>query len=132
MLGIGSVVKRWVKSAIQMMADRLKIGTKVFGYHGADNKHQGRVAIGEIVGKAIQTIGNKFSVIGIAYVRPEYRKQNYDIASVEADITLDKKTNEVVDIKEITGVALGNSTIHKPGFPGATLQGALQEMAEGK
>jgi hypothetical protein len=131
-LGMGSVIKRWVRAAIQMMADKLNIGTKVFGYHGADNEHDGRIDVGEIVGKTLQKIGDKLSVLGIAYIKPEYRKQNFDIASIEADIlmTKDKNAVNVVDIKEISGVALGNSAIHKPGFPGATLQGTLQEMAE--
>jgi hypothetical protein len=35
-----------------------------------------------------------------------------------------------VDIQEVTGIALGNSTMNKPAFPGATLLAQLQAMAE--
>jgi molecular chaperone GrpE (heat shock protein) len=35
-----------------------------------------------------------------------------------------------VDVEEITGIALGNSEIVKPGFAGATLLASLQEFAD--
>ena len=39
---------------------------------------------------------------------------------------------EVEEVRDITGIALGNSSVESPGFPGATLQGIFQEFAQKK
>lgn len=128
---MGSFVKVWTKSAIQKMSDKLRVGTKAFMHHMKDtNEHLGRVIVGEIVGKVVKIVKDKLSVIGIAYFKPEYRSQPLDVPSIETDLTIDKKSHEVLDLDDISGVAFGNSAIHKPGFSGATLQGTLQEMTE--
>ena len=127
LVGIGEIIKRWVKRTIQNMYEKLKIGTKVFYLHGRTNDHSGREAIGEIVGKALKKIGNKLSTIGIVYLKPGWKDKNLDVASIEADILLDEETKEV-ELEKITGVALGNSAVNKPGFAGATLIASLQEF----
>ena len=77
----------------------------------------------------------KLSSIAIAYIYPDYRDIPLDVASIEADIHLPEKIGPVVkisdvDVEEITGIALGNSAIVKPGFAGATLLASLQEFAD--
>ena len=54
------------------------------------------------------------------------------MASVEADINIHDVSGDVraVDVDEVTGIALGNSAVDKPGFPGATLLGELQAMSK--
>jgi len=51
-----------------------------------------------------------------------------DVASIEADLWIDPKEKGFsdVDVKNISGIALGNSRKNAPGFPGATLIGELQ------
>jgi len=133
-VGIGSVVQKWYRSAIQALGDKLKIGTPVFNLHAPTNTHDGRTPIGEIVGKAIERIENAVSVVAVAYIYPEYQDLKLDVASVEAEIMVPadsrKQGLEDSDIMKVTGVALGNSAINTPAFPGATLLATLQAFAE--
>ena len=126
------VVKNWFSSAIKKLVDKLQFGTKLFHGHNLDSSHEGRQPIGEVVGKALKDIKNKLSAISIAYIYPEYRGLPLDVASIEADININPSTDsiEAVDVKDITGIALGNSMIEKPGFAGATLLSQIQAFAK--
>lgn len=133
-VGIGRVIKKWARSAIQNITERLAIGTKVFHLHEMTNDHEGRKAIGEVVGKALSDIAGKLSSIAIMYLFPDYRDIPLDVASIEADINLPETINPNaravdVDVEDITAIALGNSQTQKPGFAGATLLASLQEFA---
>jgi len=80
-------------------------------------------------------IKDRLSSVVACYLYPDYRHLPLDVASIEADIDLrsdDKGRIYVADVNEITGIALGNSEIETPGFPGATLLGQLQAFAEKK
>lgn len=132
---LGNMVKKWLKSAIYNLFEKIKFGTQLFLGHAYDNKYDSRVPIGEIVGKKVETIKDKLSTIAIAYIKPEFRHLPLDVASIEADLALeiDKQNGELLaDVKGISGVALGNSNIETPGFPGATLLAQVQEFAEQK
>jgi len=131
--GEGNIVKRWLASAIQKLHDKLRFGIKVFHNHAETNRHEGRTAIGEIVGKALKMIDDRLSAVAVAYIKPEYRRLPLDVASIEADVRLrDDDGVYDADVGEITGVALGSSAISKPGFAGATLLAQIQEFAEGR
>jgi len=132
-IGIGRIVKKWARSAIEKINEKLAIGTKIFHMHAEDNA--GRKPIGEIVGKVLSDVADKLSSIAIAYIYPDYRDIPLDVASIEADIRLPEKIGPTVkisdvDVEGITGIALGNSAIVKPGFAGATLLAQLQEFAD--
>lgn len=131
MVKYGNVLKRWLRSAVEKLHSAIKIGTQVFYNHGLDNSHENRQPIGEIVGKAVNEIDGKLRTIGVVYINPQNRGQRVDIASIETDdgFTVDIENGNVLNVGNITGVALGDSEKMKPGFSGATLQGALQEMA---
>jgi hypothetical protein len=134
-VGIGKVIKKWARSAIEKINEKLAIGTKIFHMHGDSNDKEGRKPIGEIVGKVLSDVGDRLSSIAIAYIYPDYRDIPLDVASIEADIRLPEKIGSTVkisdvDVEEITGIALGNSAIVKPGFAGATLLAQLQEFAD--
>jgi hypothetical protein len=135
-VGMGRVVKKWVRSAIEGINSKLAIGTKFFHLHGQEtNDHDGRKPIAEVAGKALSDIAGKLSSIAIAYVYPAYHDLPLDVASIEADINMPENISPNaravdVDVEEITGIALGNSEIVKPGFAGATLLASLQEFAE--
>ena len=132
-VGEGNVVKRWLASAIQKLHDKLQIGLKVFHNHSETNEHAGRTAIGEIVGRALKFIDDRLSAIAVAYIKPQYKSLPLDVASIEADVRLSEDSGIYdVDVGDITGVALGNSAISKPGFAGATLLAQLQEFAEAR
>lgn len=137
-LGSVKLIKRWLKQTVQMMTEKLKIGTKVFHLHtNKDNSHEGRTPIGELVGKGLKKIKDIVHSIGIIYYYPEFAKNNYDIASVEGkmDFSIHKSSNgniygDDISVHDITAVTVGNSQINKPGFAGATLQALMQEFAE--
>ena len=70
--------------------------------------------------------------MAIAYIKPEYRNLPLDVASIEANVMLNDDRDRGVydaDVEDITGVALGNSAVNRPGFPGATLLSQLQAFA---
>jgi hypothetical protein len=136
-VGVGKVIKKWARAAIEKLTEKLAIGTKIFHMHGRANENENRKPIGEIVGKVLSNAANKLSSIAIAYIYPDYRDIPLDVASIEADIRLPDKIGpnvkisaDDVDVGEITGIALGNSAIVKPGFAGATLLAQLQEFAD--
>ena len=132
-VGMGNVVKRWFASAVNKIVDRLQYGLKIFHEHAETNIHEGRKVIGHIVGKASKIIDDNLSAIAIAYIKPEFRKLPLDVASIEADIVLSNDQDKGIydaNVENITGVALGNSSVNRPGFPGATLLSQIQAFAQ--
>lgn len=136
-VGIGgeffSVVKKWYRSAIEKMHEKIRLGINLFKGHGLDNDPGGRVRIGEVVGKALQEIKGILSEIIIAYIYPEFQDQELDVASIEADIYLQEDGGEYsAEVENVSGIALGNSKTEVPGFAGATLLGMVQEFTDNK
>ena len=132
-VGAGDVVKRWFASAVEKIVEKLQYGTKIFHKHAKTNVHSGRGVIGHIVGKAKQIIDDNLSAIAIAYIKPEYRDLKLDVASIEADVILsDDKDRGIYDanVEDITGIALGDSSVNRPGFPGASLLSSIQAFAD--
>lgn len=130
MVGVGARVLNWFSSAINKIWKKLKYGTKLFRGHNTDSSHEGRQSIGEVVGKAVKTIQSKVNAIAIAYIYPEFRDLPLDVASIEADVRINPDDNvHDVDVGDITGIALGNSAVEKPGFAGATLLSQIQAMS---
>ncbi len=127
---LGTVVLNWLCKGVEAIYDKLNLGTKVFAWHNEDNSHEGRTQIGEVVGKFKKAIDNVLHTMGIIYVNPEHRDNDYDICSIETNLNVPQSVSEMKvdypDVGEITAVALANSKSASPAFPGATLQTALQ------
>ena len=118
-VGHGNLVKRWLTSAINKIHERLQFGTKVFHEHAKTNEHVGRTSIGEIVGKALETISSKLSAIAITYIKPEFRGLPLNVASMEADIYLSNDQGSDiydVNVEDITAVALGDRAVNRSSF----------------
>lgn len=132
-VGVGATVQRWFQSAIEKLTEKLGLGIPVYHNHAPTNTGENRKAIGEIVGKALKNIEGSLSSVAVAYIYPQFRDLPLDVASIEAGVMIpqDSRNFEVndVDISEVTGIALGNSAINKPAFPGATLLAQLQAFA---
>lgn len=131
-VGIGKVVKTWFADAIGKLVRRIWSGLQIFHNHAETNIHEGREPIGEVAGTRAKTIDGKFSAVIAAYIYPEYKELPLDIASIEADVNINNDVTgdiRAVDVEEVTGIALGNSAVDRPGFPGATLLGELQAFA---
>jgi hypothetical protein len=135
LIGVGNIVKRWFTDAVQKLFGKLNAGLQLFHGHAETNDTAGRIPIGEVVGKKLMNIKDRLSSVVACWIYPDYRHLPLDVASIEADIDLrgDNKSNlYVADVNEISGIALGNSEVETPGFPGATLLGQLQAFAERK
>ena len=132
-VGHGNMVKRWYRSAISKIVERLQYGTKVFHAHAETNEHAGRTSIGHIVGKAKEVINDNLSAIAIMYIKPAFADLPLNVASMEADVRLNNDQNSGVfdaDVEDITGVALGSSAVDRPGFKDATFLSQIQELAK--
>ena len=134
-LGFGRTVQRWFEGAVKAVERVLGLGTPVFnGHEPGTNEHGGRARVGEVIGKWVEKINGFLSTVAVAYIYPEFRDLPFDVASVEADLMIpgNEKEFEVQepDVFGVSGIALGNSKVDKPAFPGATLQAALQAFAE--
>lgn len=133
LIGVGNVVKKWFGAAVEKLHAKIQAGLLLFHGHAATNDTFGRIPVGEVVGKRLLNIRNRLSSVVACWIYPHYRHLPLDVASIEADIDLkeDKRKGLYVDdVKKITGIALGNSEIETPGFPGATLLGQLQAFAK--
>jgi len=132
-VGHGNIVKRWYSSAISKIVDRLQYGTKVFHAHAETNQHEGRTSIGYIVGKVKQVINDNLSAIAIMYIKPAFADLRLNVASMEADVRLNNDQNRGIydaDVEDITGIALGDSSVNRPGFKDATLLSQIQAFAD--
>jgi len=129
-VGFGQVVKTWFKDAIGKLSRKIYPGLSLFYNHQETNEpDEDRREIGEVAGSRAQDVKGKFSAVIAAYIFPEYKKLTLDIASVEVDVFIDDSgVDEIhaVNVDDVTGIALGNSAVDSPGFPGATLLGELQ------
>lgn len=134
LVGIGSVIQRWYRSAVQKIVTLLERWTPVFHLHSTATEDEGRPVIGRVVGRAEKMVDGILNALAIIYILPEYQGLELDIASIEADVNVSvgEETSEVKDVNVlgVTGIALGNSSTNKPAFAGATLLASLQAFAE--
>ena len=130
-VGMGTKVLNWFSSAINKIWKKLIYGTKIFHGHNVDSSHEGRQSIGEVVGKAIKTIKERVNAIAIMYIYPEYRDLPLNVASIEVDMDINPDGSvHDVNVGDITGIALGNSAVDKPGFADAGLLSQIQAMSK--
>jgi hypothetical protein len=121
----------YVKDMVMKIAEKIQFGTPIFHQHSGANTSDGREQVGEVVGKIVKTIGDRVSALAAIYLYPQYRKMQLDVASIEANIAYDPKSatrGEVIDVEQVTGIALANSATEKPAFQGATLLGVIQAL----
>jgi len=122
------VVKKWFSSAIRNLHEKINLGIPLFHRHSTAST---RETIGEVVGKKISDIGGVLTVIVATYIKPMFKALPLDIASIEADITLEEGGGDLIaDVDDVHGIALASSKVEKPGFPGAQLLTQLFEFAE--
>jgi hypothetical protein len=134
-IGVGNVIKRWAKTIIHKLHEKIVAGVQLFSGHAVGtNAHEGRTALGEVVGKRLMDIDGRESVVVACHIYKDFAHLPLDVASVETNIALkpsaDGAAMDVLDVDDVSGIALGNSLTAKPGFPGATLIGALQAFEE--
>ncbi len=129
--------KRWSRRMIEELAQKLGSGVPVYTSHRSEGKQ--RVPAGEIVSAFERWIRGVLGASGIAYISdPEARKKikagELDTCSIEAEVECHRDAGSrddhwIVDaVRKVSGVALGNSRLHSPGFPGAALVAAVEEF----
>lgn len=128
LVGVGKIVKTWFKDAIGKIARRIYSGMPIYNGHALTNEQDGREPIGEVVGTRTKEIKGIFSAFIATYIYPEYKSLTLDVASIEADVKMDMLDNEVhaVNVEDVSAVALGDSAIASPGWPGAKFLGVAQ------
>lgn len=133
-VGENSHLLRMLKGAVRMLYRALKVGTAVFHGHAETNKHGGREKIGEVVGGKLKEIKGRLNTLAAIYLYPgQAAKQGtLDVASIEADVVFSGHGSHVhiERIPRVTGIALASSKEEMPGFPGATLLGAVRAFRE--
>ena len=133
LVGVGNIIKRWFGDAIKKLHGKISAGIRLFHGHAETNTNEGRVPIGEIVGKKLMDVKDKLSSVVACWIYPNYRHLPLDVASIEADVDFEQNPEGsfiVADVEGVTGIALGNSAVDIPGFAGATLLGEFQAFAE--
>jgi len=130
-VGLGIIKTTWFRDAIRKLGEKLQTGIFAFFGHGSDNGHSGRDHIGEIVGSKVKEINGILTNLIATYIYPEYKDMKLDVASIETNMVYDPDSKAVIDIDDVTGVALGNSDTETPAFPGATLQAVYQMFVDG-
>ncbi|HUT54610.1 MAG TPA: hypothetical protein VM658_14565 [bacterium] len=128
--------KRWARAVISELAHKLRSGVPVFLFHGGS---RGRRPVGEIVAAAERWVKGVLGAEGLAYISdPEVKERikagELDTCSIEAEVECHRDPRApgdswIVDtVRKVTGVALGDSRLVRPGFPGAALLAAVEEF----
>jgi len=127
---------RWLREAVGWLHNAITVGIAAFNRHLPDsNTHEGRNRVGEVVGKRLVEVANRVTTIVAMYIYPEYRNLPLDVASIEADMQFGIGEGGQVyptGVGTVTGIALSSREIDRPGFPGATLLGAVAAFAHGE
>ncbi len=129
--------KKWGRAVISDLTAKLRAGVPVFLFHGG----RARRPVGEIVAAAERWAGGVLAAEGIACisdpeVKQKIRAGELDTCSIEAEVEChgnprDPQSSWIVDaVRKVTGVALGNSRVVRPGFPHAALLAAVEEFDE--
>ena len=131
--------KIWSFSAIKKLAKKIKDGIAgvITGHNelDQDSKKKG----GRIIHAFTKVIQDSLHAIAVAYITDtkmidDIKDGKLDICSIEGDVILardDPRGNWFVkDIREIRNLALGTSSIEKPGFSSAGILATVQELTE--
>lgn len=129
-VGKGMRVLSYARDIIVQMFNKVKVGLPALHRHDPKtNDHTDRPRVGEVVGKTLKLIDGVMHTLTAFYIKPEFRNTPLDIASIEGSFEAEEIGDGslgVVNLTEITGIALSDKAIDTPGMPGATLQAALQ------
>ena len=113
---------------IHRLTQKIKQGTKFFIDHGKDsNSHNGRKEVGTVLASMVKEINGKLSSVIIGHFPNVESVKEMDAVSMEAGISVSEDDTSLVDdVNEVTGIALANSDINSPAFPGALRLSSIQ------
>ncbi len=112
---------------IRTLASKIKEGTKFFIGHGETNSHGGRIDVGTVIASFVKEIRGKVSNVIIGHFPDATKVKDMDAVSMEAGISVSSFDDSIVDdITGVSGIALANSDINSPAFPGALRLSSIQ------
>lgn len=132
---VPGAVQQWESLLVDRLAGAIPPGAPVYFRHAAmPGAAHADEAVGEVLGTAVREIGGRRFALAALYFMPQHvsRAKQADVASVEATIQAEKIGERrllVLDVTDVTGIAVASSSGARPGFPGATLQAALAAFA---
>lgn len=138
-LGLGRTPKQWDKPRIIELAECINAAPSapyVPVYIGHDPNNQvDRKEIGRTLSAFsafIHGAQETFAIVIIndPWVAAKVNNGRFNIASIEADLTLEADGNDwkVTEVENVTGIVLGSDETHTPGFKSAHLISAVHEM----
>lgn len=128
--GIGKVSQVWNRDSVYSAHKALRMETPLFFGHSPKPISE-REPYGFVIGKDIQVIDDREQAIVAVYIHPKYEKERLDVVSIEAatDIIMQNGTQYVVEVSEISAIAVGNSELMSPAFDTATLKAKIAAFA---
>jgi hypothetical protein len=126
LVGSGATVVKYLRRAIEKVGHLLHLGLPAYLGH-SDADPSSRTRVGEIVGSATTDKQGALHTLAAIWIYPEHRDKKLDVASMEADVemTVEGRKISVDHVEALTGIALADGSKVRPGFPGATLLGAM-------
>lgn len=110
----------WPRRVIEKIQDVIRIGTKWFKGHGdGTNSHANRKELGQVVGTLTKEIQGKTCAVVIGHFPDENAVKDLDVISMEANVNT-SDDNTIVDIEDLSAIAMGDSRFDSPAFAGAT------------
>lgn len=120
----------WTKAVVRRLASNIQAGAKFFVGHGVSNSHDGRTEVGEVLTSFVKEIKGKLSSIVVGWFPEKESVATMDVCSIEANVEVDDSNGYVNDVNEVSAIALGNSSIDSPAFPGAMRLASVQCFEE--
>jgi len=128
--------KLWTRERIRELVERMKGGAPVYLFHSSQGS---RPRAGELLAAAARRLSGRLSAWGVAYIsdpeaKSKIRSGELDACSIEAEIECHRSPNQpsgswvVNAVRKVTGVALGNSRLARPGFDRAALVSVIEEF----
>ena len=119
----------WPRAAVESLKGIIRKGLQFFDGHGDTNDTAGRRPLATVVSDFTKEVGGKLHHIVVGHFPDKKTADKYDVCSIEADVDVAPCDNGgyiAQKIANITGIALGNSSVDTPGFPGAKRLIAVQ------
>jgi len=128
--------KRWPRRAIQEIG-RLLAGVPVFAGHSRGGPHH--APVGKVLTSSEVNREGALSISAVSRIsdpgtKERLRSGELDACSIEAEIEChrDPRSTEwiVGGVRRVTAIALGDSRMERPGFPGAMVTATVEEFEE--
>lgn len=118
----------YLRDAIQKIGEKVSAGVQCFIGHNRNDPN--RKSVGKVISTRLVEVAGKLNAIVAVYLGKEYANEKLDVASIETNVAMKETPDgvQVSEVRDVTGIALGDGRRDRPGFPGATLIHAMQHF----